>query len=249
MDYDSIDVSNTTNAKAVIKERLIREEGMDEGDADYVISRDYKNLDKFDAEDDEYKDAEKELKFNANRAIKFLKKDQADNRLPESNSISKQEEAARNQKNYEENVKNWKSNITELTNNTIEDFSKLTMDTGKGAEINYELSETDKKILRGYFQSEVVGKVDLAHTEKYFDGQKGSWNVDKMVSDAIWNNSDIRGRVLKKRDEMIRSEGTSAAVDVIKNTKSQAAAHNDTASAEEKQTEQANSFYQKILNR
>jgi len=217
IDYDSIDESNTNAAKELIK-RSMALNGLDEDEIEFEISDKYEDLfsGDYDKEDKEYQRALKRFEFDARKAKRTLKDAQEKNRLPESKQSAK---IAEQQKAYEERVNSWKENWNKTIPSKVKDFSELKLNLNEGGEFKYELSAQDKKWVEKSLSNRIVEGLDTNFTAEYFDQKSNTWDVDKMIGDTLWKNSDIRGRFIEKILNESNAKKADEVVSTIKNTK------------------------------
>lgn len=217
IDYDSLDVNNLDIAKELIMQNTAINEGIDQELVRKKVERKFRELSNYDPDEEEYKDILDDIQYEAAKAKINLKKIQQENKLPESaaavNQGPTQEQV---QAQYEQQLNDWKKRISSEVKTGVDGYSEVTLGEGDNS-VTYELSAQDKKSVEKWLKSEVIDKGNLGYTQRYFDGK--GWDTAKMVEDAIWMNSDIRGRAIEKLINTSAANGGEKVVNTIKNTK------------------------------
>ena len=244
IDYDSIDTSNMDVAKNVVKKGLINE-GYSPEEADLEIEVRYENLTDYEEGDREYDRAVKKLTLDANKTRKTLKEYQQQNRLPESKERQEQQEA---QQKREQEIQRWRDDWSQKIPKNVSEYNKLEIKNGEDV-IAYDMSEQDKTFIQNELHRKIVEGVDLNYTAKYFDEQNRSWDVNQMIQDEAWGNSDIRGRLLAKALNEVGASKADEAISRVKNTKLEVNSEQKEVSPKETKEKKMNSMAEFLLGR
>lgn len=207
IDYDKYNANEQESALMLIRMDVKNEHP--EWDAERIdahIKRKYRPLYKYEKGDEEYEDAFQDLYSDALDARGRLKEQQSKLGIPADNPQAKVDSRQELENKFKES---WK----ETAKQGVKDVKSVKV----SEELAYTLSADEVRDITSTIRDKVSVEGDFMYSARYYNKENKTWDFQRMVEDAAWNNGAIRAKMLQKQASEAAAKAKAETLNIVEN--------------------------------